>query len=128
MSDKMARNIRNRHSYTANVAAIYRVARVEHITQQEIDEKIQVRVRDDKKWTKSPVWVRDYVEGYINACRDELSYSALVFAYDVHGTRYILGSPEYRQLDPGVVCREHTWNGYVWRNDPTKMYFGVSKS
>lgn len=75
-----------------------------------------------KKWARCSRPVHEYLHGYKDAKYDELYAHYLAFAYEVNGKILVTTSDEYKALSPQKVSQESTWNGHVWKDDPTKKF------
>jgi hypothetical protein len=72
-------------------------------------------------------YVREYLRGYHDRGLRQIETQHVVFCYDVRGQRYAIDSDEYRELLPSVVSERHSWCGFCWRADTSRVWFAADQ-
>ena len=116
--DHYDKQLRHQQILVNLVKDLYARARLYHWDHKTMLDRRRTDLREHPSWQRATGYVREYVRGYEMAYYDTMTRFEHVYAYDVDGKRYCLGTPEYKALDPCYVTGHATWSGYVWRDAP----------
>ncbi len=74
-------------------------------------------------WQRLPGRTREFLLGYICACREYMMCDSLVWSYEVNGKRLPIDSEEYAAILPREIHEKHGHTGaFVWRDDPACIW------
>ena len=116
--DHYDKQLRHQQILINRVKDLYARARLFHWNHKTMLARRRTDLHEHPSWKRATGYVREYVRGYEMACYDAMTRFEHVYAYDVDGKRYCLGTPEYKALDPCYVTGHAMWSGHVWRDAP----------
>ena len=79
-------------------------------------------IYSSNEYRAMPQWCKHFVEGVRHHC-DFLHWKLVVFSYEIHGKRLVLGTEAYRKVDPCYVSKHCSETGcFVYRDNPDKLF------
>lgn len=121
MGVSIDRSLKYQRSLLGQVKEIFYLAEIYCYSYKQILDMRVERVFKSPYWSKSPNWVRCYINGYFD-CKLESLWQKMVFSYELEGKRYIVGTPEYRAIEPQRFCEVSDTGAHMWAKDTSKFF------
>ena len=88
----------------------------------------RAKIQSRNSYNKLTNYNREYIRGMEELFLDTLTghlfgqKPPIVFCYDIGGVRYDISTKEYKAIDPCRINSEHTFSGFCWKVDTSKVW------